>query len=118
MKTIKFLLLATVIFSFTVIAYSQNAGDGKGSLISYNSTLNGDNVSSVTKLNFESTLPGVITVKIYEMNGKEVKTLMNDYKEAGKYTVNLNRNELPSGEYFYIIKTESFSKLISYLSSK
>jgi hypothetical protein len=118
MKTIKFLLLVTVIFSLTAIAYSQNANEGKGNLFSYNSTVTGDNVSNITKLNFESTLPGVITVKIYEMNGKEVKTLMNDYKEAGKYTVNLNKNELPSGDYFYIIKTESFSKVISYLSSK
>jgi hypothetical protein len=51
----------------------------------------------------EYALPegAVVQMKIYSLTGNLVKTLLNERKEAGYYTVEFNAAELPSGVYFY-----------------
>jgi hypothetical protein len=45
---------------------------------------------------------------VYDVLGKEVATLVNEYKPAGKYEINFNASSLPSGVYFYQIKAGDF----------
>ncbi len=42
-----------------------------------------------------------VLLKIYDILGKEVKTLLNEEKEAGTHTINFNASTLTSGIYFY-----------------
>lgn len=49
-----------------------------------------------------------VTLKIYNLLGEEVKTLVNDYQQAGKHSVQINANNLPSGVYFYRIQAGNF----------
>jgi hypothetical protein len=42
-----------------------------------------------------------VTIIVYDVLGKEVATLINDYKQAGKYETEFNAVLLPSGVYFY-----------------
>ena len=42
------------------------------------------------------------------MLGNEVATLVDEYKQAGKYEVEFNASQLSSGIYFYQLKTENF----------
>ena len=51
---------------------------------------------------------GQVTLKIYDVLGNEVATLVNEEKPAGSYLVNFNAAQLSSGIYFYQIKAGSF----------
>jgi hypothetical protein len=47
-------------------------------------------------------------LKVYDVLGNEVATLVNEEKEAGNYEVEFNAAGLTSGVYFYKLQTESF----------
>ena len=49
-------------------------------------------------------------LKIYDVLGKEVATLVNEEKPAGSYQVNWNASNLSSGIYFYRLHTEVLLK--------
>lgn len=42
------------------------------------------------------------------MLGREVTTLVNGYKETGRYSVEFNASSLPSGTYIYAIRASDF----------
>jgi photosystem II stability/assembly factor-like uncharacterized protein len=46
---------------------------------------------------------GSITLKIYDIAGKEITTLINDYQKSGEYKIKFEGNNLPSGIYFYTL---------------
>ncbi len=49
------------------------------------------------------SLPGAyhVTLKVYNIHGKEVKTLVNQFQTQGNYAIELNANQLPGGIYIY-----------------
>jgi hypothetical protein len=51
-----------------------------------------------------------VTLKVYDILGREVTTLVNENKMAGTYQVNFNASNLASGIYFYTIKAGDFSQ--------
>lgn len=51
---------------------------------------------------------GMVTIKIYDILGREVKTLINENKPAGNYKVEFNASALPSGVYLYKLKSCKF----------
>ncbi|MBA4317115.1 MAG: hypothetical protein C0412_01820 [Flavobacterium sp.] len=53
-----------------------------------------------------------VTVKIYDMIGKEVTTLVNEEKPPGYYEVHFNTRNLSSGVYFCLIQAEEFRQTI------
>ena len=52
-----------------------------------------------------------VTLRIYDILGKELATLVNEEKPAGKYEVEFNANELTSGIYFYQLSAGNFSEI-------
>ena len=61
-----------------------------------------------TNIGFRVANFGLVTLKIYDVLGKEVATLVNEYKSAGEYKVEFDASVLPSGVYFYQLKAGSF----------
>jgi 5-hydroxyisourate hydrolase-like protein (transthyretin family) len=61
-----------------------------------------------TNLEFGISDLGFVSLKIYDMLGKEVKTLVNETKPAGRYTVTFDGSNLASGIYYYQIKAGDF----------
>lgn len=61
-----------------------------------------------TKINFAIPKQGLVTMKIYDVLGREVRTLVNEVKQAGNYTVDFNASEFASGVYFYKIQAGEF----------
>ena len=62
-----------------------------------------------TTINFEIKETGLIVLRIYDINGREIETLINRVKSAGKYAVKFNGSYLASGIYFYQISDGKFS---------
>jgi hypothetical protein len=50
-----------------------------------------------------------VTLKIYDVLGNEIATLVNEEKSAGHYTVEFDGSKLSSGIYFYQMKAGSFT---------
>ena len=50
-----------------------------------------------------------VALKVYNVLGEEVVILVNEEKQAGKHTVELDGQTLPSGIYFYRMQSEDFS---------
>ncbi len=63
-----------------------------------------------TTIHFSLMKGSVISLKIYDLLGNEVKALVNEYKPAGEYDVVFNAEGLSSGTYFYKLVTENFSE--------
>jgi hypothetical protein len=56
---------------------------------------------SISELSF-------VTLKVYDVLGNEIKTLVNEEKVVGNYEVEFNATRLPSGIYFYQLSAGSF----------
>jgi hypothetical protein len=56
-----------------------------------------------TKIDFDLPFDSKISLKLYDMSGREVMTLVNDQRTAGYYTETINMSTLSSGTYFYRI---------------
>ncbi|MFA5404180.1 MAG: T9SS type A sorting domain-containing protein, partial [Ignavibacteria bacterium] len=56
--------------------------------------------------NYELPKDGRVKLVIYDILGREIKTLINELKQAGRYTIEFNGNNYASGVYFYRILVE------------
>ena len=63
-----------------------------------------------TTISYQISQRGLVTLKVYDVLGKDVVTLVNNEKPAGNYEVEFDASELPSGVYFYQLKAGSFIK--------
>ncbi len=61
-----------------------------------------------TTINYQIPKDGFVTLKIYDVLGKEVATLVNENKGTGRYNVNFNASNLASGVYLYQLKVNDF----------
>ena len=57
------------------------------------------NSSSI--INYSLRVNSLITLKLYDISGKEIRTLINERKPQGNYTIKFDGNGLSSGIYFY-----------------
>jgi N-acetylneuraminic acid mutarotase len=58
----------------------------------------------------ESREVGLVTLKVYDILGNEVATLVNEEKPSGIYEVDFNASALSSGIYFYKLNASAFSE--------
>ncbi len=63
-----------------------------------------------TRINYELPITNYVSIKVYDVLGNEIETLVNEKQNAGSYSVNFNAASLPSGIYFYKLVTEIFSE--------
>jgi hypothetical protein len=62
-----------------------------------------------TSIRFSVPIAGKVALKVYNLIGQEVTSLVNGYKDAGEYTVTFNASTLSSGVYFYRLESGSFN---------
>jgi len=65
----------------------------------------------VTKIKYDIPLNGNVSIKIYDINGRLINTLINEYKTAGRYEIDFNGKNLSSGVYYYKIESGNFSQV-------
>ncbi|GIV46068.1 MAG: hypothetical protein KatS3mg036_0886 [Ignavibacterium sp.] len=61
-----------------------------------------------TKISWQSPVSSWQTLKVYDILGNEVATLVDEYREAGKYEVEFDAENLSSGIYLYKLQAGSF----------
>lgn len=61
-----------------------------------------------TKIDFDIPQNAYVSLKLYDINGREVRTLVNEFKNPGYYSIDLNAADLPSGVYYYIFNSGNF----------
>ncbi len=64
----------------------------------------------VTNIRYVTDDKQFVTLKVYDVLGNEVETLVNEIKPAGNYNVIFDASKLSSGVYLYTLKTGEFSK--------
>ena len=62
-----------------------------------------------TKISYGLPKSGNVKLVLYDLLGREVRTLVNEFKKAGIYDIEFNASELSSGVYFYKIESGDFA---------
>lgn len=70
-----------------------------------------------TQIEFAIPRSAFVTLKIYDLLGRQVATLVDDYRSAGTYTVTWNPQNVPSGVYFYRLQSDdrAISKTLMFI---
>ena len=99
---------------FVTIKYSQQTGVNPigGSIpTQFSLKQNYPNpFNPVTKINYDIPDGNFVSLKVYDVVGNEVETLVNERQHAGSYSVTFNAANSTSGVYFYKLVTEGFSE--------
>ncbi|NUN10989.1 MAG: T9SS type A sorting domain-containing protein [Ignavibacteriaceae bacterium] len=64
--------------------------------------------SHYTNIGYETSTENKISIKVYDILGREIATLVNETKPAGSYSVNFNASHLPSGVYIYELRAGDY----------
>ena len=62
----------------------------------------------VTTISYQIKEKGLVQIKVYDLLGSEVATLVNEIKSEGEYSVNFDASNLPSGIYIYSFRVNDF----------
>jgi hypothetical protein len=62
----------------------------------------------VKVLNLDNKVTITVSLRVYDVLGREIAVLVNEEKPAGEYRIDFNASHLPSGVYFYRLSTENF----------
>ena len=65
----------------------------------------------VTNIQYDLPIDNFVTIKVYDLIGREVMSLVNEMKEAGSYMASFNGTDLPSGIYYYRIKAGGYEQV-------
>ncbi len=62
-----------------------------------------------TEIKYSIAQSGFVTIKVYNLFGQQVASLVNEKQEAGKYTTGFDASKLASGVYMYRLQTGNYS---------
>lgn len=64
-----------------------------------------------TTIKYQLPEASFVSLKVYDMLGNEIETLVNSYQQAGNYELKFNASGFTSGVYFYKIITDKFNDI-------
>lgn len=67
--------------------------------------------NSSSTITYQIPNKSFVVIKIFDILGREIAVLVNDYKEAGYYEVSWDATNVPSGIYFYKMQAGSFTSV-------
>jgi len=88
------------------IDYDEKAPEGFYLFQNYPNPFN-----PATSINYQVSEPSFITIKVFNIIGQEIKTLVNEFKQSGKYSVQFDGTGLTSGIYFYKLDANQFTEI-------
>ncbi|MCB0729072.1 MAG: T9SS type A sorting domain-containing protein, partial [Ignavibacteriae bacterium] len=66
--------------------------------------------NSSTVINYEIKIPSEVSLKLYNIEGKEIQTLVKEYHKSGSYEVKFDASKLSTGIYFYSLFADNILK--------
>jgi len=63
--------------------------------------------NAITVINYQLPVEGHVSLKVYNMFGKEIMELVNECKPAGKYSVIFDGTIISSNIYLYMLKADN-----------
>jgi hypothetical protein len=94
---------------FNNTAIISTTEDGVYQIDDFNLSQNYPNpFNPTTRINYQISVAGLVSLRVYNLLGEVMETLVNEEKSAGNYNVEFNASRLPSGTYFYRLKVGSF----------
>ena len=92
-----------------VVSIGTSVDDGSNSVLTYSLSQNYPNpFNPNTVINFSFPETGYIKLKVYDILGNEVATLVNEEKTPGNYSVEWDASSIASGVYVYRLQAGSF----------
>ncbi|HZW39993.1 MAG TPA: hypothetical protein VFF33_11900 [Ignavibacteriaceae bacterium] len=84
-----------------------------GLIISENGTLDAypSPFNPSSTIYFSINTDGLVILKVFDLLGKEVQTLVNEFKKAGKYSVVFDGKYLASGTYIYFLQSPKYTNI-------
>lgn len=64
-----------------------------------------------TNIKYQISKKGFVSVKVFDILGNEITSIVNEEQSPGTYEVSFNGNDLSSGIYFYKLETNGFSEI-------
>ncbi len=90
-------------------SYNKVAYSGEEIPLKYDLSQNYPNpFNPATTINYQLPQNGYVTLKIYDILGSEVSTLVNEPKNQGRYSVNFDASRLASGVYIYRLQVNDY----------
>ncbi|MFA6978367.1 MAG: T9SS type A sorting domain-containing protein [Ignavibacteriaceae bacterium] len=103
---------AKIAKDFYYVQLPVNVEDGYMKPLEYNLSQNYPNpFNPTTSFNYALPSDGKVTIKIYDAIGREVKTLVDEFKHSGKYTAYFNSAGLASGVYMCKLVSGNYSSV-------
>jgi hypothetical protein len=62
-----------------------------------------------TAISYQLPVDSYVKLRVYDIVGKEITVLVNEKQDAGRYQVEWNAKDYPSGVYFYKLETANFT---------
>ena len=75
-------------------------------------------VNPTTKIKFHIGKAGHVQIQVFDILGRRVAVLANEFKNPGFYETTFNGNDLASGTYVLLLHTENFTKSVKMLLVK
>ncbi len=66
----------------------------------------------ITTIKYSISTNGYVQLKVFDLLGNEIKTLVYQIQEAGEYSINFNGEKLPRGIYFYVLQVNNSQPLL------
>ncbi|HEX9251297.1 MAG TPA: T9SS type A sorting domain-containing protein [Ignavibacteriaceae bacterium] len=63
-----------------------------------------------TQISYQISVPSKVSLRVFDVLGNEIVTLVDDYKSIGRYDVNFDASDLSSGLYFYKLEATADNK--------
>ena len=61
-----------------------------------------------TIISYELQVTGFIKLAVFDLQGREIETLVNQKQDAGKYEIKFDGSGIASGVYYYQFKTDGY----------
>jgi hypothetical protein len=89
-------------YQITTSVINMKPGNGRAEYGTISNYPNPFNPSTI--INYKIPADGFVTLKVYDLLGKEVRTLINENKTSGAYSIPFKSENLSSGTYYYQLK--------------
>ena len=97
--------------SDSLSVFVTDVADEVGSLNGFELSQNYPNpFNPNTQISYQISFPSKVTLKVYDVLGNEVATLVDGYKSVGRYELNFDASSLSSGLYFYKLEATANNK--------